>query len=365
MKISIPTKQLLAALATLKPIAKPSTTHPILGNVAIVAEGESVTLTGTDMEKQLSIVLSCKVKEPGSTTIPASKLHDSLSKMRAPECSIETTAKHETTVRAGTAVTKLLGLGMEDMPQPIEVSDSTSLTIPAVDFNRSMERALMFAHADPSSASLCSVILLARNGKLNAQATNRKACIICAFETPFTTDGAFVIPRESVPSMVKLATEGDVILTFGDSSLSVKTEGIEFRTKLIESNMPEFEQAYPKDRSQKITTNREELAGIVEYAEIQTSEVASYVILDCDGKTVTARGAKSTVTDGFMDMNEDSAKVKKGSAVIEVKVNPSYLRNALKCITGDDAVIELVDNITPVVIQEDGVRISICPMRIN
>lgn len=371
MKLTIPTKDLLAALATLKTISKVSTTYPVLGNVLIVATTPDIlTLTGTDGEKQLVIALTAKVKEHGSTTIICGKLHDSVSKMRAPECVIESNDKQEVTVRAGTAVTKLLGLQPEEMDMHLlKINNGEGLNIPAQVFNSAVGKSISFAPTptgkDKHDAVFQSVILLSRNKVLNAQAGNRQHIIICATEIPFEEPVAFIIPRESAATMIALAEDGELELLISENLMSVKSEGKQFTTKLIESNIPDFEKAFPVERPNKITCSRSELLSIVDYAEVQTSEIASFVHLVCDGKTITAKGAKvASASDGeFFDANEDSAKVKNGSATCDVKLNPQYLRDAIKAIEGDEVTLEFSENEKyPVVMQEKAVRSLIAPM---
>lgn len=368
MKLTIPTKLLLAALATIKPIAKPSTTHPIIGNVAITADKDSVTLMGMDLEKQLVITLPCKVKESGSTTMPCNRLHDWLSEVGAPECTIDTTKNHESTIKAGTAVCKILGMGVEDMPPSISVADGEGVMIPASIFNSFMSKSLLHAHDDKSKALWMSVQLLVRNGMLNMQGTNGQRAVMCATELGFEEEGQFIVPRESVPAMVTVATEGELELLFGDGALSVKTEGCAFSTKLIEGVMPDYEKAFPPERPIKITVNRQELERIVRIAEKGTSEQASHIILSCDGSKLTAKGSIAVINngnEGFFDMSEDYVKCKKGSGVIDVKCKPEYMRDALKCMANDEVTLEFVDNRTAFVIQEPGVSVMICPMRLE
>lgn len=374
MKISIPTKQLVAILATLKPIAKPSTTHAIIGNVCITTGKDSITILGMDLEKQLSVTIACKVTRQGSTTIPCTKLHDSLSKVRGLECVIETTPTHETTIRVGNAVKKILGLGPDEMPQQISMNGGISVIIPAATLNSMLGKSLVHASVDKSQPLMQSVTALSRRGKLNFQATNYKRAVICDtgidFETPLNM--FYIIPRDSVPMLLSLATDGDVELTLSEDSLTAKTESCTFATKLIEGRMPEYETGFPKERPLKIIANREELIGIVEYAEVETSEVASHVLLSCDGSKITVRGQGKITDDkkdSFMEMNEDEIVVMKdkdgrASDSISLKLNPQYLREALKCMAEDEVTLQLVDERTPVVIEEPGVRCAVCPIRL-
>ncbi len=368
MKLTIPSKLLLAALATIKPIAKPSTTHPIIGNVAISANKESVTLMGMDLEKQLVITLPCKVKEQGSTTMPCNRLHDWLSEVGSPECTIDTTKNHESTIRAGTAVCKILGMAVEDMPPSISVGEGEGIMIDAKVFNSFMAKSLLHAHDQKERAILCSVELLSRNGKLNIQATNGQHAIMCATELGFEESTHFIVPRESVPALIAVATEGELELLFGENVLSVKTETCAFATKLIEGNPPNYDAVFPKELPLKITANRQELERIVRIAEKGTSEQASLIILSCDGSKLAAKGAVAVIVtgnEGFFDMSEDYVKVKKGSAVIDVKCKPDYMRDALKCLEQDEVSIEFDENPRVVVMREPGVLIMICLMRLE
>lgn len=364
MKFSLPTKQLLAALATLKPIAKPNTTHPILSNVCISASKDTITLLATDMEKQITITLPAKVGEPGSTTIPINKLHDSIAKMRNESCEVESNDAQQTTVRAGRDVAKFLGLPPDEMPQPVKIENGTALHIAAETFNKALERCLRSAHTAPEEPILSSVIIVSRDGVLNFQSTNRKLAIICPSELAFDSKAFFVIPRDSIPAMMKLATDGELELLLGGDSLSVKSDNIEFRTKLIESErVPDFSVVFNQEKTGFITCNRNDLIGMIELAEVQVSELSQHIVLECDGKTLSIRGAKNAnATKDEFDLNESDTKVKKGSMSIDLKLNPVFLKDAMKSLSGEDVKFEIASNTKPIVIQEKEVRCSLSPM---
>lgn len=365
MKLTIPTKQLLAALATIKTIAKPSTTHPILSNVCITATAEGITLLGMDLEKQLTIDLPATVKKQGSTTLSCVKLHDSLAKARGADCQIETNDAHETTVRVGSAVTKLRGLAPEDMPQPIDASGGIVVHIPATTLAAHLTKSLVHSAIDKSKAILQSITAVSRDGKLNFQATDNKRAIMCNPEIDFATKDQFIIPKESVPPIITLATDGEIEMMFCEGALIVKSDNAFFATKLIEGRLPDFKTMLPNDLPVKITANREELIGIVEYAEVQTTELARRVALSCDGSKITAKGAGGVIDsdkDTFMDMNEDAMQCAKGSSQIAFAVNPQSFRDSLKCFSGVDVTLEMVNEKQAIIIREPGIICMVMPM---
>lgn len=364
MKLQIPTKALVAALATMKTITKPSTTHAILSNVCITADKKGITLLGMDLEKQLSIRMECAVKQTGSTTLSCAKLHDSLAKARGADCAIETNDKHETTIRVGTAVTKLRGLPPEEMPQPIAAGESFSIHIPASKLNSLLAKSLLHSATDKTKAILLSVCARQRGGNLSFQATNRNRAIMCDTGIAFDSKDSFIIPKESVPVISNMATEGEVELCFSDGALTAKTENCSFTTKLIDGAMPDFERVFPKDSPLSITANRAEFVAVIEYAQVQSGSDLPKIKLTCDGKTLTAQGqgVNNNPEDAFFDTNEDTMPVGKDSAEISFNINPQFLRDSLKCMEGDTVKLEMTTSTAPIIIKEEGIICMICPM---
>lgn len=372
MKISIKTKVLAAALATIKTVAKPSTTHAILGNVQITATSSGITLLGTDLEKQLSITLECAVKEQGSTTVPCNKLHDSIAKARGQECVIESNDAHEMTIRIGARpIAKIRGLDPSEMPQSIATIEGQSVKMEASKFSEALTKTLAHAGIDKSRAILCSVFAASDNGLLTFKSSDgRRGCIVqtnAIYESRDTS----IIPRESIPAMAAIADSGEVEISFSESVMSVKSDNAEFATKLIEGNGAQMSRSisgsYESDRPLKIEAAREEFIAVIEYAEIQTMADGKKVFISCDGSKLTARGAggMSRPEDGdgiFMDMNEDEMAVSKGAAKISFATNPQFLRDSLKCLTGDKVTLEMVNSARPIVMQEPGITCIVMPM---
>lgn len=375
MKFSIPSKQLASALATLKPIAKPNTTHVILGNVCITADKESVTLLAFDLDRQLEITLPAKVKKQGSATIPCNRLADFLEDLDG-ECVIESsevtnagppsTTEIQNVIRCGSAVAHIAGLPMDEFPPRIAVVEGSEIHMPAKQFNDLLSKSVLNASSDESRATLCSVMIVAWNEKMEIWGADGRRGIICGTDIDMKS-GEHIVARESIPSMVKLSTDGEIAICFGENTMSVKAESIEFRTKLIEGTPPRLHQVFPPELGLKIIANRTELDSIAKRAQKGTSEAATFIILECDGKTISASGQKVSKTSGndFFDMNLDSAKVAKGSSPIKIQVNPQFFRDALKCMTKDEVTIQLIDDISPIVIEEGNVHCCMMPMRIG
>lgn len=76
MNLIIERANALSALSRVVGVVERKQTIPILGNVAITAEGEGLTFRATDLEMEVIETVQAVVGEGGAITVPADKLHN-------------------------------------------------------------------------------------------------------------------------------------------------------------------------------------------------------------------------------------------------------------------------------------------------
>ena len=76
MKLTIERAQLLKALAHTQSIVERRQTIPILSNVLIDAQNDTIFIRATDNEIETMEKIAAVVAEPGAVTVPAHKLYD-------------------------------------------------------------------------------------------------------------------------------------------------------------------------------------------------------------------------------------------------------------------------------------------------
>ena len=74
MKLTIGQEKLNAGLQSVQNVVSTRTTIPILSNVLLKAEGDSLSLTATDLDVTISNAVEAKVELSGSFTLPVKKL---------------------------------------------------------------------------------------------------------------------------------------------------------------------------------------------------------------------------------------------------------------------------------------------------
>ena len=76
MNISLPRTTLLQAIQRCQNIVEKRSTVPILSNILLHAEGQTLLITATDLEVGIRSREDAKVHSPGAITVSARKLFD-------------------------------------------------------------------------------------------------------------------------------------------------------------------------------------------------------------------------------------------------------------------------------------------------
>jgi DNA polymerase-3 subunit beta len=81
MRLTIERSALLKALNHVQSVVERRNTIPILSNVLLSAQGDSLKLTATDLDLEISENASAEVERAGQTTAPANYLYDFVRKL--------------------------------------------------------------------------------------------------------------------------------------------------------------------------------------------------------------------------------------------------------------------------------------------
>ena len=133
MKLSIERGTLLKAVSQAQSVVERRNTIPILANVLIEAEGNTVTFRATDLDIEVLDKAPAQVERAGSTTVSAVMLHEIIRKL--PDGSLVTlsddSAAGRLTVQAGRSHFNLATLPKEDFPVMATSDYASNFSAPA------------------------------------------------------------------------------------------------------------------------------------------------------------------------------------------------------------------------------------------
>lgn len=372
MKFTIDRADLLRSLNHVHSVVERRNTIPILANVLLRAEKDSISLTTTDMDLEIVDSVAAKTSTLGATTVPAHTLYDIVRKL--PDASsIEIAGANDTTltVRAGKSTFRLGCLPTEDFPK-MGSSDkfSYSFSIPAADLRTLIDRTRFAISSEETRYYLNGIYLHAADSDgvpvLRAVATDGHR--LARFEMPLP-EGAkdipgVIIPRKAINEIRKLIDEaGDTIeIGLSENKLRFSFDHITLTTKLIDGTFPDYERVIPKNNDKVLQVNPLMFASAVDRVSTISSEKSRAVKLTLGGKTMTL-SANSPDSGSASEEIEISFN----SGPMEIGFNSAYLMDVTRQIEGEGCRISLSDPASPTIIQDTSDNSSLyvlMPMRV-
>jgi DNA polymerase-3 subunit beta len=291
MKLSITKKDLLAALAVVKPVARG--TLPIVSNVLLVANEKSVTLTATDLATFIRARADAIVSDKGDVAVPAALLHDIARTAEGDQVSLETDKPGNLHITAGASKFKLATVKTDDFPPFPRVKDPVEFNLEDSLF-RSLLAATAFAASDDAKRLVLGGALLRLNGELNVAACDGRRLALITAEAPARNKLDRILPSPAVKELLRLLgadTDKPVrcSVALGVNNAQFDFGDVTVLTKLIEGQYPDYTKIMPPAGSPVATLDRELFLAGVDRCALMADKVTltftkSALTIASDGK---------------------------------------------------------------------------------
>lgn len=364
MKLNVKKETLLKALQKVSNIIGSRTTLPVLANVLIEAENETLTLTTTDLEIRIVATVDAEVEECGATTLPAKRLLELVSKFKSDNVIMDSNEKHHTRIVCGTADFMILGLNPDDFPTFINFEPQRALKIKQADFLRILDRISYAVSVDDSRKVLQGILLSVKEGNLTAVATDGKRLALVENMLDNAAEGSDgdVIITIKVANEVKrmLEKEGDVTVNIGENQILFQLNNTKIYSKLIEGNYPNYRQVIPSSFNKKITVPGAKFLDALEIVSIPLFDSSSSFVKITFAQNKLLFEANSAVGEGKEYISIDYPD----SEELSLSFNPQFLADPFKHIGVDKVDVKINDAFSPIALESgDGFLYIIMPMR--
>ena len=233
-------------------------TTPILANVELVATGDKLTMTTTNLDQEMSVTVDFPGVGAWSNTVPVKTLSDMIAKGSGP-LDLDDEGSHVLLHLDG-MLTRLDALPVKDFPH-MEPELGDAATIPgdaladALAFVRpavSMEETRyylngVFMHT-PLHGPTKPIVLVATDGhRLQKVEIERPAGF------PDLPADGLIIPRATVDSLMAMlaADAGEVAMSYSREAVRFEVGGATLVSKVVEGAFPDYQRVIPRlfDRS--------------------------------------------------------------------------------------------------------------------
>ena len=371
MRLTIERSALLKALNHVQSVVERRNTIPILSNVLLSAQGDSLKLTATDLDIEIAESASAEVERGGQTTAPANYLYDFVRKL--PDGSAVKLDVNGDDPRlfisAGKSRLHLPILPAGDFPSMPSDGFETKFEIEPTELGRLIDKTRFAISTEETRYYLNGIFLHtvdADGHKLRAVATDGHRLALADHPAPKGSVGmpGVIVPRKTINELKRLLDDASDLV-----EISVSPQKIRFAlgdavltSKLIDGSFPEYARVIPKNNSKKLKLDNKAFAEAVDRVATVSAERSRSVrlALDKDKITLTVNNPDAGVAteDLAADYRDDS---------MEIGFNARYLLDVADQIEGSEAVFELADSGSPTLVRDeadDAALYVLMPLRV-
>lgn len=366
MKLQTQRNELLSALQAVIGVVERRQTMPILSNLLLKAENDTLSVTATDLELELVTRIAVTVDQPGSITVPARKLLDICRGLpESAEIRIEVD-EQRIRVASGRSRFALSTLPATEFPFLDEIEGGDSVSLPQSTLKRLLERTqFAMAHQDVRYY-LNGLLLVISSEGVRAVATDGHRLALCdaEAETGISDTRQVIVPRKAIVELQRLLAASDepVRLTLSDNHIQIHLPDIRFTSKLIDGRFPDYQRVIPEEGDKRVTGDREAVRQALTRTAILSNEKFKGVRLTLDENRLRLQTHNPDQEEA-----EDELEVEYGDGPIEIGFNVNYLVDALSVMEADEFTLELTGPDSSGLLREKGDDSSqyvVMPMRL-
>lgn len=372
MRITIERSNLLKSLNHVHRVVERRNTIPILSNVLLRGEGQSLEMKATDLDLEITESTPAQVEQAGGTTVPAHLLYDIVRKLPdgAEVLLATTTDGSAMTVASGRSKFSLQCLPVSDFPDLNAGTFSHSFKVKGSDLKMLIDRTQFAISTEETRYYLNGIFMhtVEAGGdlKLRAVATDGHRLARADVVAPSGSEGmpGIIIPRKTVGELQKLVdgVEGDVSVEISDAKIRVTTGPIVMTSKLIDGTFPDYQRVIPSGNDKEMRVDCATFQAAVDRVSTISSERGRAVKLAIGDGQLTL-----TVNNPDSGSATDEVPVGYDNDPLEIGFNAKYLLDITQQLSGGEAVFLLADPGSPTVVRDvagDDALYVLMPMRV-
>lgn len=368
MKITINRDSLLKPLQVVSGVVEKRQTLPILSNVLLVVEDQKLTLTGTDLEVELTAsTTDLQTNGSGEVTLPARKFMDICKSFPDSSSMLDIMLEdNKAVIRSGKSRFTLATLPATDFPFSESIKAAREFTVSQGILKHLIEQT-HFCMANQDVRYYLNGLLLEMNPtSLRAVATDGHRLALSEQKCDIISGDItqIIIPRKGIMELSRLLNDSDA-----DCKIQINTNYVRidlgntiFTSKLIDGRFPDYDRVIPKGGKKIVTANRELLRQGLLRASILSNEKYRGIRMNFSNNLLRA-----TVNNPEQEEAIEEIDISYQDSDLEIGFNVAYLVEALNSIKSDEIEMTLIDPNSSCVITalgDDSSRYVVMPMRL-
>jgi len=366
MKITLSRASLLQAVQRCQSIVEKRHTIPILANLLLEAQDNTLRITATDLEVGLRSQTEANVEKPGAVNVSAAKLFSVIKELNAEEDVTLDGDDGFIIIHSGRSRFRVASLTADEYPSLSEEASETTMMVSGKTI-ADMVAATSFAMSTDETRKYLTGTLIEVDDEQMLRLVTTDGHRLALSEIRLqqsTTARKCIVPKKAIIEMRKLSEECEeqIELSLGERQIRIVAGSNLLISKLIDARFPVYQDVIPVNNPSRAIISRTELDQVLRRSMIVANEFTHDIqLLFTDhGVDISAHNNEQEEAEEHLEADYDGQETAIG-------FNARYLRDTLGAIRSAAIRIELRDELSPVLISgEDEVqsRHVIMPMRI-
>lgn len=367
MHIQVSRGAFLSTLAQIQGVIEAKRTLPILSHLLLEAKGNSITVSGTDLDVSIQTTLDGDVKNEGKIAVSGKKLYEITREL--PDTSIDLRWREPQNVEilCAKSVFRLKGAPVEDFPTFPEIAEEAGITLSAETLRAMIPKSLFAVSTDQTRPTLTGALLQISESDVRIVATDghRLSLVRAPLDSPKNQETLeAIIPRKALVELGKILKDdsGEVRLIPLGQQVGFLLPQSRLISRLIEGQFPNYEQVLPSPSGPGAILRREDFLGALRRISTIAGDRATPTVLDF-------RAGRLLVSCTNVDLGEarEELSIDHKDSEVTVGFNAKYLLDFLGVVEEAEISMHIQDPLSPALFRPakgEGFSCVIMPMRI-
>jgi DNA polymerase-3 subunit beta len=330
MELTVKKTDLVKELSLGQGVVEKKTTIPVLSNVLLEAEGNTVRFTVTDLELGIRSSCPATVKKGGSTTLPARKLLDFVRLLPDAELSIKVSENHSATIVCGRSRTRIAGMSRENFPD-LPAMPAPITKIPAALLATVISKTIFSVANEESRYTLTGGLMLLKEDALVMVTTDGHR--LAYIEASHAFDGISgelqaLVPKKGMSEAMKLAVEGgdSLVIDFAtdENHLFFQCGGRLLISRKLTGQFPDYNRVLPKERKATIVLGRDETQAAIRRVSQFADDRSHAIRIEVEPENLRLASSGSEIGE-----SEESLPIEYSGEKVKIGFNSQYLLDFL------------------------------------
>jgi DNA polymerase-3 subunit beta len=305
-------------------------TLPILANILLKFNNNTLTLIATDLEVELQAHVGINNGDGfGETTVSARKLMDICRAL--PDKAVLEFLLEETRliVRSSRSKFTLAILPANQFPSTESAESQSEFTIEALLLQRIIDET-QFAMAQQDVRYYLNGMFLEFTPQyLRAVTTDGHRLALSQVESVFQKETQMIVPRKAIIELSRLLSEtsGNVAVLLGTQQLRVKTADYQFTSKLIDARYPDYQKVIPENVKNSFIVDRDLLRNAVARVSVLAHEKHRSIRME-----ISSDMLRVLTNNPEQEEAEEEVNIEYQGTACEIAFNVSYLLDAINAL---------------------------------